>query len=284
MNEHSTPRRVSVHGGHSGEFCNHATDSLDAVVRSYIDKGYSWVGITEHMPPIEDRFRYPDEVEAGEDAQSLKRRFDQYAITCRRLKQKYRDQIDVLVAFEIETYTGSEEAVRQWMSEHEFDYFVGSLHHVDELEIDLSEQKYRLAIESHGSLEALYVRYFDLQYAMIESLQPAVVGHFDLIRYFDPDCRDTLGLDSVRSRVSRNLGLIRDLDLVLDVNLRGFDKPAAEQYPIREILDEAIQLGVAVVPGDDSHGVDSIDRNWERGIALLQELGADLNWKKPVVA
>ena len=282
MNESSSPERVSVHGGHSGEFCNHATDSLDAVIRSYIDKGFRWVGITEHMPALEDRFRYPDEVEAGEDSQSLKRRFDQYAWTCHRLKQEYRDQIDVLVAFEIETYAGSEEAVRGWMSAYEFDYIVGSLHHVDDIEIDLSEEKYQMAIESQGSLEALYVRYFDLQYAMIESLRPGVVGHFDLIRYFDPDCRDTLRLESVRSRVSRNLGRIRDLNLVLDVNLRGFDKPAAEQYPLREILSEAIQLGVAVVPGDDSHGVESVGRNWDRGIALLQELGADCNWKRPV--
>ena len=69
-------------------------------------------------------------------------------------------------------------------------------------------------------------------------------------------------LESVRNRISRNLGLIRDLNLILDVNLRGFDKPASEQYPLREILSEAIQLGVAVVPGDDSHGVESIGRNW----------------------
>ena len=210
MHERLNPLRVSVHGGHSGEFCNHAKDSLEAVVRAYIEQGYNWVGITEHMPPIEDRFCYPDEIKAGENAQSLKRRFDQYATSCRHLKQQYRNQIEVLVAFEIETYTGSEKAIRQCMLEHEFDYIVGSLHHVDNLEIDLSEEKYAQAVESQGSLEALYVRYFDLQHEMIESLKPGVIGHFDLVRYFDPDCRDTVRLESVRNRISRNLSLIRD--------------------------------------------------------------------------
>jgi histidinol-phosphatase (PHP family) len=281
MNRASVPRRVSVHGGHSGEFCNHATDSLDAVVQAYIEQGFEWVGITEHMPAVEDRFRYPDEIEAGEDVASLKLRFDNYAKTCGRLKERYKDQIEILVAFETETYQGSAEAVRGWSSRHDFDYFVGSLHHLNGVEIDLSETEYLKAVKAAGSLEALYAGYFDAQHAMIESLKPGVIGHFDLVRYFDPDYRDTLRLDSIRTRVSRNLRLVRDLGLIIDVNFRGFDKPTAEQYPQREILAEAIELGVAVVPGDDSHGVSSVGKHWDRGIELLQQLGANCDWRKP---
>ena len=58
-------QRVSVHGGHSGEFCCHAVDSLEEIVVAYIEKGLDWVGITEHAPPVDDRFRYPEEIKAG---------------------------------------------------------------------------------------------------------------------------------------------------------------------------------------------------------------------------
>ena len=52
------PPPVSVHGGHSGQFCGHAKNTLEEIVLAYIDKGYPWVGITEHMPPVADAFVY----------------------------------------------------------------------------------------------------------------------------------------------------------------------------------------------------------------------------------
>ena len=57
--------KVSVHGGHSGQFCNHATDSLEEIVRAYIDQGFSWVGITEHTPAPTEDLLDQDQREAG---------------------------------------------------------------------------------------------------------------------------------------------------------------------------------------------------------------------------
>ena len=205
---------VSVHGGHSGEFCHHAKDSLEDVVQGYIDRGFSWVGITEHMPAASDRFVYPDEREAGLDASALQRRFDEYFETCRRLKHKHRENIDILVGFESETSTGSEEFIRAVIDTHKPDYVVGSLHHVDDMEIDYTEERYRQAADRAGSLENLYCRYFDQQLEMIRSLKPAVVGHLDLVRIFDPDYSRRLNSPAVWERVQRNLAVIKGLGLI----------------------------------------------------------------------
>jgi len=35
------------------------------------------------------------------------------------------------------------------------------------------------------------------------------------------------------------------------------------------------------VPGDDSHGVSSVARNYDRGVALLAELGHHCQWQRP---
>ena len=117
---------------------------------------------------------------------------------------------------------------------------------------------------------------------MIEALQPAVVGHFDLIRIFDKDYLQTLQQPEVQRRITRNLQLIADLGLIMDFNLRGFDK-SAEQYPSLPVLQQALKLGVTVVPGDDSHGVASVGRNWDRGVAILRELGHDCHWREPAL-
>ena len=84
-------KRVSIHGGHSGEFCSHATDMLEDIIVAYAEKGFHWVGITEHIPPIEDRFLYPEETKAGFISSTLYHRFERYIVSCRQLQRKYAD-------------------------------------------------------------------------------------------------------------------------------------------------------------------------------------------------
>ena len=104
MKTHSTapPARVSVHGGHSRAYCNHAEDDLEEILRQYIRMGFQWVGITEHMPPVSDEFRYPDEIESGLTAQALYERFERYMEECRRFQKRYASDIALYAAFETE--------------------------------------------------------------------------------------------------------------------------------------------------------------------------------------
>jgi len=272
---------VSVHGGHSGEFCNHAVDSLEEIVEAYVAKGFSWMGITEHMPPIDDRYVYPDERSAGLDAAALQQRFGRYFEVCRALQTRYRDRIEILAGFETEWYAGAAEYVNDLIRQYIPDYIVGSLHHVADRELDTTPEDYSAAAAALGGVEALYIRYFDEQYELINTLKPAVVGHFDLVRIFDSEYASRIDSPEVRARVTRNLELIKDLDLILDFNLAGYDKPGAEPYPMDAILGEAIGLGIALVPGDDSHGITTVGRHWEKGIAVLKARNANVSWKQP---
>ena len=276
----SVPLRVSVHGGHSGQFCHHAKDSLESIVNAYIDAGFAWVAITEHMPPTDDAWRYPDEVESGLSADALQAQFRAYFAECRKLRERYRDRIELLCCFETETYPGSSAVVHDLIAATQPDYIVGSVHHVGGIGIDYNRDHYAQAVQQAGGLPQLYAAYFDEQYAMLVDLEPAVVGHFDLIRIFDPDYLHTLQHPEVWRRVQRNLDFIAEKGLILDFNMRGFDK-TAEQYPSRPVLKAALQRGVHVVPGDDSHGVSSVARNYDRGVALLAELGHHCQWQRP---
>ncbi|MDA9909154.1 histidinol-phosphatase HisJ [Gammaproteobacteria bacterium] len=275
-------QKVSVHGGHSGQFCHHAKDSLEDVIKAYIDQGFTWVGITEHMAPLSDAFRYPDEAEDQQSAASLREQFFSYFDECQKLKNKYSDQIEIFSAFETESYEGAEAFIIYLVEELKPDYLVGSVHHVNSICIDYDEEHFRQAVTTAGSLEALYLDYFDVQFEMLQALEPAVVGHFDLIRKFDPDYLHTLQNKKIWQRVKRNLDFIARKNLILDFNLRGFDK-ASEQYPSMPVLKEALAMGIAVVPGDDSHGVASVGRNYDRGIEILRSLGASTDWPKPVL-
>jgi histidinol-phosphatase (PHP family) len=275
-------QRVSVHGGHSGEFCCHAVDSLEEIVVAYIEKGFDWVGITEHAPPVDDRFRYPEEIKAGLNARQLYGRFERYITACRRLQKKYIQTIQLYVGFETEASSGSIPFIQDLARLFKPDYIVGSVHHVDDIGFDYSAEWYARAVAATGSLETLYCRYFDAQYQLLSAVRPNVVGHFDLIRIFDPSYEATLALPSVQKRVRRNLELVHSMDMIMDVNVRAITKGAAEPYPTRTILRQAIAMGIAVAPGDDSHGVDTVGLNIDRAVEDLRNLGADMNWRRPV--
>ena len=272
---------VSVHGGHSGQFCLHATDSLEEIILSYIDHGFPWVGITEHVPGLRDDLLYPDQKEAGLTSECLFKQFAAYILECRRLKTKYASKIRIYVAMEIETYSGYREFVPALMERFRPEYIVGSVHFVDDLGFDYSREQYDATAQAAGGLDALYCRYFDQQYEMIELLNPAVVGHFDLIRIFDPEYRQRFLRPDIARRIRRNLELIKERNLIMDFNLRSLLKGAQEPYISESILRQARELGIAVVPGDDSHGLDSIGVNMERGIAILEKMGFDTDWKTP---
>jgi histidinol-phosphatase (PHP family) len=275
------PHRVSVHGGHSGQFCHHATGSLEEIILEYIRQDFTWVGITEHVPPLNKELQYLDEKEAGLSPAFLLDRFKEYILECRRLQNKYQAQIQIYAAMEIETYSGYAAFADMLVERFAPDYIVGSVHFVNDINFDYSAELYRSAAESVGGIEQLYCRYFDEQFDMIEKLKPAVVGHFDLVRIFDPEYRTTITSPEIQKRIRRNLELIKDLDLIMDYNLRALAKGAQEPYITSSILAQASELGIAVVPGDDSHSVASVGNYIDLGIRTLQEYGFTPKWRTP---
>ncbi len=275
-------RLISLHGGHSGEFCLHAKDTLAEVVAAYERKGFAWVGITEHMPPPDDRFLYADEQDAGLTARDLSLRFDAYIDTCRRLQEAFASQLKILVGFETEACTGSYELAQKLIETYRPDYIVGSVHHVDDINFDFDENHYQNAVRAVGGIDHLYHRYFDIQYEMITRLRPRVVGHFDLVRIFDPDYAQRLLRPEIVQKINRNLAAVKDLDLLLDLNMRALLKGAPEPYPSGPILQKALEMNIPVVPGDDSHGVDTVGSYIHEGIVLLEKMGFDTRWEKIV--
>lgn len=273
--------RVSVHGGHSGQFCNHAKDTLEEVVQAYIAQGFAWVGLTEHMPPSGEEFLYPEERQAGLTAAAMAERFVRYMAEARRLQAAYADRIDIRVAFESEDTPGAIDLARRLIADHAPDYIVGSVHHIDGIPFDYSADDYARAVEACGGMEGLYCAYFDRQHDLVEQLRPQVVGHFDLIRIFDPLYRRHLMLPEVQKRIRRNLELIRKLDLILDYNVAALKKGAFEPYLCQPLLVQVRYLGIAVVPADDSHGVAQVGLHLDEGIQLLQRQGFATRWRKP---
>jgi histidinol-phosphatase (PHP family) len=270
-------RKISLHGGHSGQYCDHARDTLADIVAAYHEAGFECVGLTEHMPPFGEAGLYPDEVELGRSAGWMEARFALYVAEARELARKYTDRMRILVGMESEWYPGCARWVADLRRYHGLDYVVGSVHHVRGVCFDFSRDAYDKTSALCGGTSRMYAAYFDEQLEMMRETRPEVVGHFDLVRLHDPDYLQTLALPEAWERVMRNLEWIRDAGAILDINARALLKGQAEPYVCAPILDAAAKLGIGVAYGDDAHGVTDVGYGFEQ----VEEMLAARNMKGP---
>ena len=93
---------ISLHGGHSGEFCDHAEGSLRDTLEAAVAFGFHTFGVSEHAPRDGAQFLYAEELEGGWDVARLWSTFDDYAVTVNRLAEEFADRLVVLRGFEAE--------------------------------------------------------------------------------------------------------------------------------------------------------------------------------------
>lgn len=268
------PWRISLHGGHSGEFCEHAQGTLRSVVEAAAAAGMTTFGLSEHAPRSEARFLYPSERQKGFTVERLQSDFDAYVTEARALAQEFSDCLVILVGFEAEVVPGANYAheMAAIRGKYELDYMVGSVHYVDEIQIDGTLEEFHAAVAQAGGIESLAVRYYDTVAEMIPRLKPEVVGHLDLIRRNAPAGAD-LQTPAIVTAVDRALDAVKQTGAALDLNTAGWRKGLGNPYPAPWLVKRANDLGIAFCFGDDSHGATQVGDGIDRARDYLLELG-----------
>jgi histidinol-phosphatase (PHP family) len=139
-----------------------------------------------------------------------------------------------LIGFESEWIRPSSlHLIQGLLEKYDWDYFIGSIHHVHTIPIDFDVKMYREArSKSGGTDEKLFEAYFDAQHAMLQAIKPPIVGHFDLIRLFSDDPDEPLHKhDGVWTRILRNLKLVQSYGGLMEINASAVRKGLAEPYP-----------------------------------------------------
>jgi histidinol-phosphatase (PHP family) len=129
--------------------------------------------------------------------------------------------------------------IKSLASDPRVDYFIGSIHHLDNHPIDLDKDFYNKAIQAAGETEeALYEAYYDRQHDMLAVLRPRVVGHIDVIRLLSEEPgRDLKNWKGVWNRVIRNLEFIKGYGGWLECNSSALRKGLVDPYPCRVIAE-----------------------------------------------
>ena len=247
--------KVSLHGGHSGGYCDHAAGLLRDVLEAAVAQGFHTYGVSEHAPRLADHLLYDTERAMGWDVAKIEADFHAYAREIRDLAEEFADRLVVLRGFEIEVvppdrYVGIMQGLRD---QYRFDYIVGSVHFIDEVAIDGTPELFGAAVDASGGLEELAVRYYGAVAGMVEAMKPEVVGHLDLVRRNAPS-NESVETPRIRRAAEAALEVIREHGAILDLNTAGYRKGLIHPYPVPWLLKRAHEIGVGVCFGDDSHG------------------------------
>lgn len=272
----TAPWKVSLHGGHCGEFCDHAIGTLREVLDAAVAHGFSTYGVSEHVPRLGEQYLYENELSMGWTVEKIAADFEAYGKAIADAAAEYGDRLTVLRGYEIEIVPHDRyvSIMLDYRKRFSFDYMVGSVHFYNDILIDGPMVHFERAVDAAGGLEALALRYYESVAQMVEALRPEVVGHLDLIRK-NGHLLGSVETPAIRRAAECALEVIRDCGGILDLNTAGWRKGLGSPYPAPWLVEKANAMGVPFCFGDDSHGPELVGAGVVEAREYLLRHGVD---------
>ena len=210
-------------------------------IEKAIELGFSQIGFSEHSPlPFPNPFSLKEE------------HVDEYVQTIDQLRDEFGHQIEIFRALEMDYIPGISEDFDFWRKKCAVDYLIGSVHLVkpdntDELWFtdgpdykiyDKGLQQF-FAGDIRKAVEAFYYQ----TNQMIESQEFEIVGHVDKIKMHNRGRFFTEDEKWYRKLVEETLELIRNKNLIVEVNTRGLYKKTSDSlFPDHQTLKRVKEL------------------------------------------
>jgi histidinol-phosphatase (PHP family) len=258
VKEVKTPVKFDFHTHH--ERCGHAKGAIRDYIEAAIEHGLDMIGIADHSP----YFTY-EEDHAFPGIAMAKSEFPKYVEEVLQLKREYSGKIEVLLGVESDFFPEHVEAYRKCFDPYPFDYIIGSVHHVDGVNI-FNKKRW------DGLTEEQKIKSKETYYALIEQSARSgmfqILGHIDAMKGFYPAFSD-IQTDAVE----KTLQVIAECDVAIEVNTSGSTKYVGGWYPSDEILERALHYGIKVTFGSDAHTPGRVGEDFERVRRRLKEIG-----------
>lgn len=181
----------------------------------------------------------------------------------KNLCNNFSEDVQVRFGLEVDYFPDKEEEIRQVISYFPVDYVIGSVHFIDEWNFDSDPSYY-----GKWSNNEIYQMYFDILKKAIKSGLFDIIGHFDIIKKLN--CWPETDPSNL---YEETLKIMKEANVVLELNTSGLDHPCKEFYPNKDALALACKLGIPITLGSDSHHPSQVSRHFESAINMLKSVG-----------
>lgn len=239
--------------------CRHAEGQIEDYIKAGIDRGLDIIGISDHAPHF-----YSEQDHLRPNITMKKSEFASYVDEVLRLKEKYKDKIDVLLGVESDYFPEHMTDYKRAFKKYPLDYIIGSVHFLGESSI--FDKKVWETLTQREKI-ARQERY----YTLIQ--QSAQIGMFHILGHID--CMKT-GYQPFSELpqpiVDETLRIIGESGVAIEVNTSGTHKGCG-WYPTYEILERARHFGVDVTFGSDAHVPERVGEDFAEVQATLKAIG-----------
>ncbi len=242
-------------------FCD-GKDTPEEMVLAAIEKGFGSLGFSGHS-----YMHFSPHISMSLPGT------EEYRAEIARLKEKYRNQIDLYCGLEYELYSQTELSG--------YDYLIGSAHYFkidgEYVGFDRDAQSVSKVIDRHfgGDVMKYAKAYYELLATLPQYGNFDIIGHFDLIAkhaehsdFFDMDSKAYLGY--AFDAIDALQGKIPFFELNTGAIARGY---RTAPYPHIPILKRLLQKGFLPIISSDCHDRNMLDCAFEKCTELLEYCG-----------
>ena len=240
-------------------FCD-GENSPEELVLSAIEKGLARIGICVHSPVAFDSGYFAEEEQ-----------FPVFQKELARLKDKYKDKIEVLCGIELDLFSDVDVSG--------FDYVIGSLHYVEAdgefFSVDDTYEKLEEGCRRHfgGDYLAVAERYYQTVAQVAEKTGCDIIGHFDIVAKFNAgnrlfDENDPRYAAAWKAAADRLIAS----GTPFEINTGGMSREyRSVPYPAPPILDYLALHGARFILSSDAHSADDIAADFEQFAQFCEE-------------
>ena len=215
--------------------CGHACGSVRDYITAAVDKGLSYIGISDHTPFFAEKDDH-----SSPEASMAKSEFPVYIQEVLALKKEFAGRIEVLLGVEADYLPDSHDLYQHILRSYPFDYVIGSVHDFDRVSLYDADYWERLSPEGRLQLKETYYRYI---------AQSAASGLYDILGHVDALNRYFPGYAELRTEAAdQTLQVIAEHDIVMEIN-------SSDELWVPDgwMLERALHYGVKVTFGSDAH-------------------------------
>ncbi|WP_179295548.1 histidinol-phosphatase [Bacillus sp. FJAT-45350] len=258
MNPATNPIKFDLHTHH--DRCGHARGEIEDYIKAAIDEGLQVIGIADHSPYFHKKEDHP-----SPGITMAKSDFPNYVKEVLALKEKYKEQIQVLLGIECDFFEGNMGAYQNQLNNYPFDYIIGSVHFVDDISIFKKGRWEGLSNSEKKRTKDTYYKIIE-QSARCGMFQ--VLGHIDAMKGFYPE------FSAIETEViDQTLKVIGEKGIAIEINTSGKTKDSGGWYPSDEILERALHHHVYVTFGSDAHDPYRVGDEFELVRDRLKQIG-----------
>jgi histidinol-phosphatase (PHP family) len=249
------------------QYCDGRADAKD-FVKAAIQANFTKLGFSSHSP-----------VPYNSDWNMKASDMPLYINEVLNLKEKYCNQIEILLGMEVDYIPGIYSAQSKQIKALPTDYLISSVHYLDYLpdgkpwSVDGPDEWFDLGIKTifSGDIRKFAKRFAEVSCEMIEQNGFDIIGHIDKM-YQHGSRYHNMNEKWYRDMVREIIEIAGQKDLIVEINTKSYKK-LGFFYPHQSFFKWLADLSIRVTINSDTHDPENMDLAFSEAADALTDAG-----------